>query len=454
MHIVAVVLLAVLVGVHTVLASDKPNIVLIFVDDMGYGDPGCYGGTLVPTPNIDRLAKDGILCTNGYVTAPVCAPSRYGLLAGAYQQRFGVQWNNDTFEGARGAIDIIPDDHLTIDQTLQNAGYVTGMAGKWNLEDYPHTTFDEAYSVIHFGANYYPDATGHYEGVDEPLPKSGFRRFLWGPEREGDEYLTDRIGRQTVAFIEEHKEEPFFFYLAFNAVHSPFMAKKALRDAVDHIDSEVLQYYAAMIISMDENIGMVIDALEQHGLRENTLIVFASDNGPATGETLKRAWPDDWPRDWPSEIIGSAGPLSGRKGQFREGGIRIPYIISWPARLEKAKVYERPVSTLDLYPTFCEAAGASVPESTKLDGVSLLPYLTGDQTNDPHDRLYWFSRERGAMRKGDWKLLVKENTYQLFNLREDIAEAFDMAGRRPELLEELKTDFKKFVGQMPPPLAE
>lgn len=449
-----IILFLLVLSGHAIRAAERPNIVLIFVDDMGYGDPGCYGGTLVPTPAIDLIASRGVLFTDGYVTAPVCAPSRYGLLSGAYPQRFGVQWNNDTFDGASGLIRIIPGGHLTIDETLSKAGYVTGMVGKWNLEHYPCTSFEETYSVIHFGADYFPDSKGHYPGVNETGPKSGFRDFLWGPVRDRDEYLTDRIGRQAASFIGKHQEEPFFLYVAFNAVHSPFMARQVHRDRVNHIDSEILQYYGAMTLSLDENIQQVLDALERHGLRESTMVVFASDNGPATGETLKKQWKEHWPEEWPGEIIGSAGPLAGRKGQFLEGGIRIPFILSWPGKIGEGTVYREPVTTLDLYPTFCEAAGADVPASTRLDGVSLIPYLTAEKSGEPHSILYWMDRDRGAVRKGDWKLLVRGDRHSLYHLGEDIGETADLSDERPDILTEMEALYLEFKEEMPPPIAD
>jgi len=217
-------------------------VIIINCDDLGYGDPSCYGGKLFQTPNIDRIAQTGIRFTDGYVSAPVCSPSRHGLLTGAYQQRFGVQWNHDTWE-VKGveAGPIIPLAQKHINYAFSNAGYVTAMAGKYNLRDYPKTGFDFNYSITESGCSYFPDEKGNYTGVDVvpgQKTKEKQKENLWGPERPGEEYITDRCGRQCVEFIDKNKDKPFFFYLAFNAPHTPLQAKKALQPKVAHIQSE------------------------------------------------------------------------------------------------------------------------------------------------------------------------------------------------------------------------
>jgi arylsulfatase A-like enzyme len=430
--------------------STKPNIVLIFVDDMGYGDAGCYGDTnLVPTPNIDRLATGGVLFTDGYVTAPVCGPSRYGLLSGAYQQRFGIQWNEDCYGVIPGrqetpANNRIPFSQLLINETLARASYTTGIIGKWNLPNYPWTSFDETLSVIHFGADYWPGRSGRYRGVDEPKPVSSSKDIGWGPTRKGDEYLTDRLGQQAVDFIGRHKDKPFFLYLAFNAPHSPMQAKDSHREAVAHLPTEALRLYGAMMLSLDENVGRVLDALDTQGLANNTIVAFSSDNGATYAYNV------DWPKDWPKELMGSVGPLSGHKGQMLEGGIRVPFLLRWPARLPAGQVYTAPVTTLDLYPTFCAAAGAEVPAETILDGVNLLPYLTGEKAGAPHTQLFWHAVNRGAVREGDWKLYIHGNISRLHDLAADIGEKQDLSRTYPEVKARLQQAYNEFVRQLPP----
>jgi arylsulfatase A-like enzyme len=439
-------------------SAGKPNIVLILADDMGYGDAGCYGGTnLVPTPNIDRLAAEGVRFTDGYVTAPVCGPCRYGLLTGTYQQRFGVQWNPDcwgrlpkesldklgieeeTLDNNR-----IPSEQKVMSEPLEAASYVSGMVGKWNLPCYPKTTFDESMSVMHFGGDYWPDEDGRYAGVNEDEPTSGFKDIYWGPKRQGDEYLTDRLGRQAVEFIDGHKEEPFFLYLAFNAPHSPLQAKNSHKDDVAHLESEALKIYGAMLLSMDENVGRVLDALDERGLAENTIVAFLSDNGPTYGYTV------DWPEDWPKELLGSVGPLRGRKAQMLEGGIRVPFIMRWPAQWQGGMVYTEPVSALDFYPTFCKAAQAQVPAGTRLDGVNLLPYLSGQKSGSPHKKLFWYSYHSGAVRMGKWKLYIYKEKQELYDLEADIGEANDLSGQYPQIADEMYREYQRFKAEMPP----
>lgn len=421
----------------------KPNILMIYADDLGYGDLGCYGGKLVATPNIDRLAAAGVRCTDGYATAPVCAPSRCGLMTGAYQQRFGMQGNTD--RNAPGYV--IPREHKLMPEAMKAAGYVTGHIGKWNVKREAAEAFDEVYELIDWEADYFSDEQGNYIGVNGGHA-SGKRQGVWGPWREGDEYLTDRLGRRAAEFIEKHKAETFFLYLAFNAVHSPWQAKKADEARFAHIENETLRFYAAMLASLDENVGRVLDKLKAAGLEENTLVVFVSDNGPAYGSPSIQGWPAD---RWPTPVLaGSAGPLNGHKGQMYEGGIREPFILRWPARLKAGQVYREPVITMDLHPTFLAAAGAAIPEGTKLDGVNLLPYLGGEKSGAPHERLFWKMGATGAVRQGDWKLVVwHENSQQLFNLKEDLEEQRVLNDAHPEVKARLYEAWKQWGAAMP-----
>ncbi|MEM6551126.1 MAG: sulfatase-like hydrolase/transferase [Planctomycetota bacterium] len=434
-------------------SAERPNIVLIFVDDMGYGCAGSYGDTnLVPMPNVDRLAAEGVRFTDGYVTAPGCGPSRYGLLLGAYQQRFGVQHNRDTwntiprFPNETLDNNRIPATHLMINQALSLGGYATAMVGKSNMPCYPQSTFDETWSPMTFGGDYFPDEHGNYGGVSDPNHSRGFKRILWGPERPGDEYLTDRLGRQAVSFIERNAHQPFFLYLAFNAPHSPMQAKAAYKPRVAHLKTEATRLYGAMMISMDENVGRVIDALERMGIDDNTIVAFSSDNGPSF------AYRVEWPEDWPRELLGSAGPLRAHKGSFYEGGIRVPYTLRWPAKLKPGQVFADPVSTMDLYPTFTAAAGIDPPETTKLDGVNLLPYLRGEKTGLADRTLYWWWYDQGSMRRGPWKMVPYGKQRELFNLKDDIGETTDLSKQHPEVFNAMTRDYDAFRASMPPVL--
>lgn len=441
-------------GWNTVLAGNeslrRPNVILINIDDMGYGDPSCYGGKLFKTPNIDRLATEGIRFTDGYVSAPVCSPSRHGLLTGAYQQRFGVQWNHDTWKiPGRENERVVPLSQKHIDQAFKAAGYVTAMAGKINMEDYPNTTFDYEYSLTASGCHYFPDAEGNYAGVDgAPKPKGGWTMRMWGPEREGDEYLTDRCTRQCIEFMDLHKDQPVFFYLAYNAVHTPLQAKKVDKPRVANIKSESMKLYAAMALAIDDNIGRLLNYLEKTDRRKNTIIVLVSDNGPANPVHLHI--PDWWPENTPYHILGQRGPLSGYKGIFREAGIRIPYIISWPGKLEQGKVYKQPVSTLDIYPTLCAAAQVKIPDSTTIDGVNLMPFLAGNYNEDPHKALFWYANRMGAARMGKWKFVVEDGKHYLFDLENDIHETTNVSRKNPQVMEEIFGAYIGFRNQMPP----
>lgn len=423
--------------------AGKPNAILIFADDLGYGDVGCYGSRLVPTPAIDSLARGGIRCTDGYVTAPVCAPSRCGIMTGAYNQRFGVQSNEDRRKYTVGQHPLLP-------QTLRAAGYVTGHIGKWNIPVDARQCFDEVYDLIDWEADYFPKPDGHYVGVDSPAEIGSSKvQGVWGPARPGEEYLTDRLGRHAVEFIEKHKARPFFLYLAFNAVHSPWHAKAADRERFAHLKPHPLDYYAAMIASLDENVGKVLAQLKTACLEQNTLVAFTADNGPAMGSPRIVVWPNGWPEQF---LVGSAGPLNGYKGQFLEGGIREAFLLRWPARLTAGQVYRQPVSTMDLYATFCAAAGAPVPAGTRLDGVNLLPHLTGEKQHAPHEILFWKNGDDGAVRQGDWKLLIRrwQPTLQLFNLAVDIGEKHDLAAEKPEVVERLHSAWLKWSQPLPP----
>ncbi len=417
-------------GAETATKPSRPNIVMIYVDDMGYGDPGCYGGKAVPTPNIDRLAVGGVRFTDGYVTAPVCGPSRMGLLTGAYQQRFGCYWNDDLW--AKYGL-TLPESQKLMPQALSAAGYATCHVGKWNISADPRPYVDEAWDVMIWKGAYYPDENGVYPGVDGPDFQA--EAHGWGPPRAGVEYLTDRLTRHAIDFMDRHTKSPFFLYLAYNAPHTPLQADRKYEAVFKGIQDEPNRLYAGMVALLDENIGRVLDKLRDAGLEHNTLVALVSDNGPARGSGKLRGWRDDWPEE---TLLGSADPLSGHKAQCREGGIRVPFILRWPARLQPGQVYTRPVSTLDLYPTFCAAAGAPLPAGTKLDGVDLLPYLAGDQAGDPHDTLFWKPHAGGAVRHKQWKLLVETwGKVRLFDLEDDPGEENDLARKQPELTEQL-----------------
>jgi len=433
----------------------RPNLLLIFVDDMGYADPVCYGGTLVPTPNIDTLAAGGVRCTDGYVTSPVCAPSRCGLLTGAYNQRFGMQWNEDQW---RNNPYQIPEEHKLLPEALSAGGYKTGHLGKWNVSRDVTVAFDEARGVMDWKGHYFAAEDGTFFGVDGAggdQVSGATEPHGWGPERPGADYLTDTLTDYAVDFIQRHggqqgeQARPFFLYLAYNAVHSPWQAKQTDASKYAHLPNEPLRLYAAMLASLDENIGRVLGQLKQSGLDDNTLVAFISDNGPALGSKQIKGWKPEWPEE---VLMGSAALLRGRKAQYYEGGIRVPFILCWPGQLQAGAEYRHPVSTMDVYATFCAAAGVPIPDGTRLDGLNLLPFLQGENSGSPHETLFWLSNDQGAVRRGDWKLVITrwQPKLQLFNLAEDLGETLDRAAEQPEIRDSLLAAWSQWREPFPP----
>lgn len=418
----------------------SPNVVLIFVDDMGYGDPGCYGGASVPTPHIDALAAEGARFTQGYAASPLCGPSRVGLLTGAYPSRFGVRANPDTTRVR------IPETHPLLPATLRDAGYTTAVVGKWNLVNPVDASADDAHDVMLWEGDYWPDEDNVYRGVGGGWGSSKVSGE-WGPDRPNEEYLTDRLTRHAVDFIDRHHDRPFFLYAAYNAPHSPLQAKAEHRDRVAHLPSEPERLYGAMLLALDEGVGQITDALRRHGLEDSTLVVFASDNGPARPRF--KGYQPEWPQDI---LLGSPGPLRGHKSSYYEGGIRVPFIVKWPGVVEPGAIIDAPVSTIDLYPTFGSAAGVAPPPSARFDGIDLLPLLRGESVPASERELFWWAGDgRGALRRGDWKLVTtRDGDEELYRLDTDPAETDDLADRHPDRLRELREANQNLRATMPP----
>ncbi len=407
-------------------AERKPNIVLIVADDMGYAEAGVYGCKDIPTPHIDSLARNGVRFTQGYVSCPVCSPTRAGLMTGRYQQRFGHEFNpgpDQTSSDFR-----LPATETTLPERLKALGYTTGMIGKWHLGSVPESTplrrgFDTFF--------------GFLGGAHSYLRNERPGTILRGNEPVGEkEYLTDAFGREAATFIEKNKGRPFFLYLPFNAVHSPLQATEKYSDRFASIADEKRRTFAAMLAAMDDNIGRVLGKLREAGIEDNTLIVFHSDNGGPTAQTTSRN-----------------DPLRGVKGQVWEGGIRVPFIIQWKGRIPGGKTFDDPVIALDTLPTAVAAAGGRILPEWKLDGVNLLPYLTGEDKGKPHPTLYWRFGERYAVRHGDWKLVRETDTPRpaLFNLARDVGEKNDLAAMMPEKVQELSELYAKWDAELAKP---
>ena len=389
-------------------ATNRPNIVLLFGDDLGQADIGCYGGKEIPTPHIDSIARNGVRFTDGYVSCPYCSPTRAGLMTGRYQTHFGHEFNPGPAAAAQDNFGL-PLSETTMAQRLKDLGYRTGMFGKWHLGYKPELRplkrgFDEFYGFLG-GAHSYLDARADssnpiYDG-DQPVEKF--------------DYGTDEYGQRAAKFIAANKERPFFVYVPFNAVHAPLEAIAKYEDRFAKIADPRRRKYAAMLSALDDNVGLILKTLEQHKLTNNTLVVFLTDNGGPTNVNTSRN-----------------DPLHGFKAQVWEGGIRIPWAMQWPGRIPKGKTYTNPVIALDLLPTFVAAAGGQPDASWKLDGVDLLPFLKGQSKATPHERLFWRFGRQWAMREGDWKLMsMGDGAPQLFNLRADIGELRDLAAAEP-----------------------
>src|SRR5262249_4127133 len=331
--------------------STKPNILLILVDDLGYGDIGVHGGKAVPTPNIDKLAKSGIRCTNGYVSAPYCSPSRAGLLTGRYQTRFGHEFNPHV--GPEGKLGL-PLDQRTLANLLRSAGYATGLVGKWHLgfskDHHPQSRgFDEFFGFLVGGHNYI------WRKDAEPKFKSSMSHNVIHRGREIeklDGFATDVFTDEAVGFMKRHKDRPWFLYLAYNAPHTPLEISDKLTDRIPaDVKDPARRGYLALLMGLDDSIGRILAYLQESGADQNTLIVFLSDNG-GSGLAPFLAY-----------NTGINRPLRGNKGQTLEGGIRVPFFVSWPGKLPAGKTYDRPVIALDVLPTACALAGVETPKN-------------------------------------------------------------------------------------------
>ena len=402
-------------------AERKPNILVILADDLGWGELGCQGFTQqIPTPHIDSIASSGVRFTSGYVSGPYCSPTRAGFMTGRYQQRFGHEFNPGPEQTASKDFGL-PLTETTIGNRLKAAGYATGWFGKSHLGYEPpfhplQRGFDEFYGFLG-GARSYFDTDGD---VSSPVQRGTETVKKFGG------YTTEAFAREAVAFIDKHQGEPWFCYLPFNAVHGPLEATDKYLSRFASITDTKRRTYAAMQSAMDDAIGSVLEKIRTLGQEENTLIFFFSDNGGPTPSTTS-----------------SNGPLRGFKAQTWEGGIRVPFIVQWKGRIPAGKVDDRPVIQLDILPTALAAAGVTAKPEWKLDGVNLLPYLTGEKSGTPHEALYWRFGQQVAIRMGDWKLVkgagspgvegVERNGKasmagaELYNLKDDIGETNNLA---------------------------
>ena len=411
-----------MIGVHNNdhPAQKKPNIIVILADDAGYVDFGFMGSEDLLTPRMDQLARSGTIFTDAHVSATVCAPSRAGLITGKYQQRFGFEANGT---GGIG----LSDNVVTIADVFKQNGYRTYALGKWHLgkdiSDHPNQRgFDEFYGFLTGSRSYFPLKN---PSDDKMLQHNGKRVTFEG-------YMTDVLGDQSVTYAEESAKQPFFMYLAYNAVHTPM---EATEEDLKKFEGHPRQKLAAMTWSLDKNVGKLLDKLDELGIRENTLIYFLSDNGGAHTNDSKN------------------GPLKGWKGNKFEGGHRVPFVLSWPKALKGQKTFEGLTSSLDIFATSLAAAGIQKSDSLQLDGVNLLPFLQEEEGRDPHPKLFWRKLDESAARVGDHKMItLKGYGSVLYDLKNDLGEVHDLSKTDTLQFEKVREEFENWETQLMAPL--
>ncbi len=407
--------------------NKKPNVIIILSDDAGYADFGAYGGTQIPTPNIDSFIASGVKFTDAYVTASVCAPSRAGLLTGRYQQRFGFENNmsgDPTAGFSREDMGMDPNEN-TFGDEMQANGYRTLAIGKWHLGDeekhFPlNRGFDEFYGFVGGHRSFFAYTGGHKR------TESLYHNKNVVPE-DSITYLTDMWTDKAISFATQKSDKPFFIYLAYNAVHTPVDAKKEYWDKFSMIADSGRRSYAALMASLDDNVGRLRQTLKDNKLDENTLIIFLNDNGGATTN------------------FSDNGSLRGMKGSKWEGGIRVAMAMSWKNQLPTNATFSYPVNSLDLMPTIFAATASKQFGKNPLDGVNLIPYIKGERKDIPHQYLFWRRGAAAAVREGKWKLIrVKTDPILLFNLEEDLSETKNLAKANPAIVNRLMTKLSEW----------
>lgn len=410
-------------------APPRPNIVFIIADDLGWADVGFHGGS-APTPHLDRLAKDGLELAQHYVF-PVCSPTRATLLSGRYCTRFGIT----TPDNKRA----FPRDTVTLPRALKAAGYDTCLTGKWHLGSRPEE------GPNHFGFDHsYGSLAGGVGPWDHRYKEGQFTHTWHRNEKLVTEtgHVTDLITAEALRWLAQRSDRPFFLYIPFTAVHLPIKEPAAWLERVPAtITGDVPRHYAACVMHLDDSVGRIVSALEKAGRRDNTIIVFTSDNGGSTAENAGQTYPpDDYPR---GPLPGSNLPFRDQKGSLYEGGIRVPAIVSWPGQFKPGK-HESPVSIADWMPTFCALAGHVPEKDLRWDGRDILPLLSGAAAPSPR-ALYWAGPgfRTQAIRDGDWKLVItraakeKPARSELFDLAKDPSEKKNLVSRMPEKAAEL-----------------
>jgi len=398
--------------------SDKPNIILIMADDLGYGDIGCYGSIKISTPNIDTLARGGMKFTDYHSNCPVCSPTRAALLTGRYQQRAGIE---GVVTAAKHRHTGMALKEITFAEILKNHGYTTGIFGKWHVGY--SAEFNPARQGFDEFIGYVSGNVDFHSHIDQAGYEDWWKNLEKVPEKG---YTTDLITKHGVNFIERHKDQPFFFFLPHEAPHYPYQGRK---DPPERLPGdkkrrkakgdEIARAYKEMVEVMDEGIGRIVETVRRLGLERKTFIFFCSDNG--------------------ANRNGSNGALAGHKGSLWEGGHRVPAVAYWPGRIKPGTVTTQTTLGMDMYPTMVSIAGAKLPAGLELDGVDLLGMLT-ENRKLPERTLFWRYKKQKAVRKGPWKLLVQGENVKLYNLDEDLGEKKNLAGAKPEMVKTLQDE--------------
>lgn len=458
----------------------KPNIIILLADDLGKYDISLYGGKSTPTPQIDSLAASGVTFTDGYVSSSICSPSRAGLLTGRYQERFGHEFQpgdrypknnleyyafkylintnnwrlNDKIEypsDASIATQGLPQAEITFADLAKKEGYTTAIIGKWHLGhnkgffpldrgfDY-HYGFYQAFS-LYTPEDDNPDIINHHH-------KDFTDKTIWGNGRVGigqirrdttithdKAYLTETFADEAEAFIDKNKTKPFLLYVPFNAPHTPFQVRKKYYNRFPNVKDKNKRVYFAMISALDDAIGRIVAKVKKEGLEENTLIIFASDNGGA---------------DY--TFATTNAPLKGGKFSHFEGGINVPFALSWKGKIKPHTIYKTPVSTLDIFATIAAVTHSGLPKDRVYDGVDLIS--TVNNKTVAHKTLYWRSGAAKAIRSGDWKLIISGKTHQewLYNLTSDKSEKTDLSQINPAKVKELHTALQNWEKGLIKPL--
>lgn len=401
--------------------TKRPNFLIIYADDLGYGETGIQGCKDIPTPSIDSIAKNGLRCMQGYVAATYCSPSRAGLMTGKYPTRFGHEFNAVARQSGLSL------QEITIADRLKKLGYATAAIGKWHLGDPTeyHPTkrgFDEFYGTLANTPFFHPT-----KFIDSRLSPE-----VKAIDQE-DFYTTEKYAERSVDFLERNHDKPWLLYLPFNAQHAPLQAPQKYLDRFPSIKDEKRKTFAAMMSAMDDAVGTVLAKVKEMGQEQNTLVFFIADNGGPTPSTTS-----------------SNGILRGFKMTTFEGGTHVPFFIQWRGTLPEGKEFNLPVMNLDVLPTCLAAAGSPIEVSAGLDGVDLVPFLTGKNPASPHETMYWRFGEQWAVRHGDWKLVVSKGGSgrpELYNLAKDMSESTDLASNEPKRVAEMKKLYDAWSAQ-------